>query len=91
MDSIARRHLERLSREIARADVELAILRDRLREEAQELEDSHLRMLIAETPQADGDLHRVAGSVDRVRSRIAAVRSELEALRREEASLIGAP
>jgi hypothetical protein len=89
MKTYAQRHLPTLTREIAEADAELVILRDRLRHEGSILEDLHLRMLIAETPQADVDLHRAARAVERIRHRIMGLQSKVWALRSEEARLAG--
>jgi chromosome segregation ATPase len=89
MKTYAQRHLRTLTREIAEADAELVILRDRLRHEGSILEDLHLRMLIAETPQAGGDLHQAARAVERIRHRIQGLESKVWALRTEEAHLAG--
>ena len=89
MKTYTQRHLLSLSREIAEARAELTMLRDRLLQEASTLEDVHLRMLIAETPQADRDLHRAAGGVERLRRRVIRLEAELRALRAEEARLAG--
>jgi hypothetical protein len=88
MKTYAQRHLLSLSRDIAEARAELTMLRDRLHQEVSILEDLHLRMLIAETPQADRDLHRAAGAVERLRERVIRLEAEVRALRVQEARLV---
>jgi hypothetical protein len=88
MKTYARRHLLSLSREIAEASAELRMLHDRLSEEASTLDDLRLRMLIAETPQADRDFQVAAAAVDRVRRRIHRLEAELRSLRAGEARLV---
>jgi hypothetical protein len=88
MKTYAQRHLVSLSREIAEVGAELAMLEDRLHVETSTLEDLHLRMLIAETPQADRDLHRAAGAVERFRGRVIRLEAELRSLRAQEARLV---
>ena len=89
MKTYAQRHLPTLTREIAEADAELVILRDRLRHESSILEDLHLRMLIAETSQADRELHQAARGVERIRHRILGLEARVWALRAEEVRLAG--
>jgi hypothetical protein len=76
--------LDDVSRDLARARAELGFLRDRLAAEGQALEDRRLRMLIAETPVADRDLHRSAEAVGRLESRIGELEAEVAALVAEE-------
>jgi hypothetical protein len=87
MKTYARRHLLLLSQEIADAGAELAMLRERLLADSSLLDDLRLRMLIAETPLADRDLHTAALGVERVRRRIARLESDLRELRAEERRL----
>jgi hypothetical protein len=89
MKTYAQRHLLSLSREIAEASAELTMVRDRLQHEASTLEDVHIRMLMAETPQADRDLHLAAGVVERLRGRVIRLEANLRSLRAQEARLVG--
>jgi hypothetical protein len=88
MKTYAQRHLLSLSKEIAEASAELTMLHDRLHQEASTLDELRLRMLIAETPQADRDFHVAAAAVDRVRRRILSLEAELRSLRAGEARLV---
>lgn len=57
MKSQVSRHLSSLSDEIAGTHAQLQRLRDRLEVQQAALDEQRLRMLIAETPLADRDLH----------------------------------
>jgi chromosome segregation ATPase len=82
-------HLDAVNRDIARAREELRFLRERRAATREALEDRRLRMLIAETPIADRDLHVVADELGRVEGRIRALESDLAALTADEARLAG--
>jgi len=88
-----RPHLERrlhtLAEEIAAADAEAAMLRDRLAAQHALVEERRLEALVAETPQADRDLHVAAHDLTRVEARLASVDGALVALRAEASSLAG--
>ena len=83
MKSQVSRHLSSLSEEIARTHAKLQRLRDRLEVQQAALDEQRLRMLIAETPLADRDLHaaeqaflELSGEVRRVEVALANLTSE---------------
>lgn len=82
-----RRRLELLDRDIGSIRSRLAMAREGLSVRTTALEESRLRMLIAETPVADHDLHRAAHDVGLLEARIRRLEADLEAVRRERARL----
>ena len=89
MDARAAPRLAALSEEIAGARAELAIARDLLAERDVTLEDCQLRMLIAETPLADRELHRAATVRARARAEVERLELSLASLHDEESRLVG--
>ncbi len=79
--------LSSLSEEISGAASELARLRERLTEQGTVLGDYQLRMLIAETPLADRDLHIAADDYRRVELEVRRLEISLENLRAEHRRL----
>jgi HAMP domain-containing protein len=86
-----RPRLSVLAEDIAGARADLAMARDRLRERGIVLDECRLRMLIAETPLADRDLHRAAGVHARARAEVDRLERALASLRDEEGRLAGRP
>jgi hypothetical protein len=80
-----------LSEDIAEARAELAMARDLLAERGAALEESRLRMLIAETPVADRDLHRAAAVHALARAEVDRLEGALAALREEQRRLVRGP
>lgn len=76
--------LSTLAREIAGARAELARLRERLEAQDSVLGDCEVRMLIAETPLADRDLHVAAADRRRIADQVARAQAALDILRSEE-------
>jgi hypothetical protein len=89
MSTRIRPQLAALSEEIAGARAELAMARDVLAERRAALDECRLRMLIAETPIADRDLHRAAAFYARARAEVDRLDGILEDLRAEERRLAG--
>jgi uncharacterized protein (DUF2267 family) len=87
MKSQASRHLSSLSEEIARTRAHLRRLRDRLEVEQAALDEQRLRMLIAETPLADRDLHIAADGFLLLSREVQRVESALESLTSEQGML----
>jgi hypothetical protein len=83
--------LAALSVEIAGTRTELAMARERLAERETTLEEYRLRMLIAETPLADRDLHSAALIRDRARAEVDRLEVALATLREEERRLADGP
>jgi hypothetical protein len=81
--------LAALSEEIAGARAELEMARDLLAERDVTLEECRIRMLIAETPLADRDLHRAAAVRARARAEVDRLELALASLRDEESRLVG--
>jgi hypothetical protein len=79
--------LAALSVEIAGTRTELAMARELLAERESTLEEYRLRMLMAETPLADRDLHRAALIRDRARAEVDRLELALATLRDEERRL----
>jgi hypothetical protein len=77
------RHLSSLSDEIASTRARLKRLRDRLEIERAALEEQRLRMLIAETPLADRDLHSVTEGFLQLAHEVRRVEAALETLREQ--------
>jgi hypothetical protein len=87
MNERVSRRLSSVCREIAASQAALDRARERLSERRATLEESHLRMLIAETPVADLDL-RLAIEEHRRREReVARLDRILDDLRAEEREL----
>jgi chromosome segregation ATPase len=84
MKSHVSRHLSTLSADIASAQAELSRLRDRLEVQRAALDDFRVRMLIAETPLADRDLHAASVGYLRIEQEIRDAEQALAALREEE-------
>jgi hypothetical protein len=91
MDARAAPRLAAISEEISGARAELAMARDLLAERDVTLEECRLRMLIAETPLADRDLHRAAIVRARARAEVDRLELALASLRAEERRLAGGP
>jgi hypothetical protein len=91
MDARADSRLAALSEEIAGARAELALARDLLAQREITLDECRLRMLIAETPLADGDLHQAAVVRARARAEVERLELALASLRDEENRLVGGP
>ena len=87
MKTQASRHLSSLSEEIASTRSRLDRLRDRLEVQRAALEEQRLRMLIAETPLADRDLHAVTDGFLRLVQEVARLEDLLEALSSERTRL----
>ena len=83
------RHLSTLSEEIASTRSRLDRLRDRLELQRAALEEQRLRMLIAETPLADRDLHSVTDGFLHLVQEVGRVEEALEGLCRERMRLAG--
>jgi hypothetical protein len=83
--------LAALSEDIAGARAELAMARDILSERGAALEECRLRMLIAETPVADRDLHRAAAVHALARAEVDRLEAAVATLRDEERRLIRGP
>lgn len=73
--------------EIASARAELARLQERLEAQDAILGDCEVRMLIAETPLADRDLHVAAADRRRIAQEVARAQAALDRLRLEEQRL----
>jgi hypothetical protein len=89
MDARAALRLAALSEEIAGARGELDMARDLLAERDVTVAECRLRMLIAETPLADRDLHQAAIVRARARAEVERLESALASLRDEESRLVG--
>ena len=83
--------LAALSVEIAGTRTELAMARELLAERESTLEEYRLRMLMAETPLADRDLHRAVLIRDRARAEVDRLELALATLRDEERRLAEGP
>lgn len=79
--------LSTLAGEIASARAELARLQERLEAQDAILGDCEVRMLIAETPLADRDLHVAAADRRRIAQEEARAQAALDRLRLEEQRL----
>lgn len=79
--------LSTLAGEIASARAELARLQERLEAQDAILGDCEVRMLIAETPLADRDLHVAAADRRRIAQEVARAQAALDRLRLEEQRL----
>lgn len=79
--------LSALDREIAETETELSILRYRLAEEQARLDEYRVRMLVAETPLADRDLHIAQAANTRIEREIARLESGLGELRTDRRRL----
>lgn len=79
--------LSTLAGEIASARAELARLQERLEAQDAILGDCEVRMLIAETPLADRDLHVAAVDRRRIAQEVARAQAALDRLRLEEQRL----
>ena len=79
--------LSTLAGEIASARAELARLQERLEAQDAILGDCEVRMLIAETPLADRDLHVAAAHRRRIAEEVARAQAALDRLRLEEQRL----
>ena len=79
--------LSSVVREIAAAGAALDRARQRLAERRAALEESHLRMLIAETPVADLDLHLAVEEHRRLQREVERLERILGQLRAEERGL----
>ena len=88
MRNQASRHLSTLTRDIASAHAELDRLRTTLRERHAYLEDCRLRMLIAETPLADLDLHIAAEGCLRIQREVRTAERALAGLHEERGRLM---
>ena len=84
MSNQVTRHLSTLSSEIADARAHLTRLRERLETQCVTLEESRIRMLIAETPLADRELHAAAEGYLRLEREVRDVEAALETLRHEQ-------
>lgn len=80
MRRLARDLLLGLAREIDDARTHAAILHEELAARRAERDDWRLRVLIAETPQADREAHRAAERVAGLERRLAEVEATLAAL-----------
>jgi hypothetical protein len=89
MKSQVSRHLSSISDEIARTRAHLHRLRDRLEVQQSALEEQQLRMLIAETPLADRELHLAADGFHLLSHEVRRVEAVLESLSSEQARLSG--
>ena len=87
MKSQVSRHLSSLSDEIVRTRALLRRLRDRLEVQQAAVEENRLRMLIAETPLADRDLHVAAEGFLLLSQEVRRVEAVLDSLTSEEARL----
>lgn len=87
MKSQVSRRLSSLSDEISSAQAELNRLRERLDAQQAVLDDCRVRMLIAETPLADRDLHSAADGYLRVEQEVRRVEHAIATLRAEERRL----
>jgi HAMP domain-containing protein len=83
--------LAALSEDLAGARAELAMARDILSERGAALEECRLRMLIAETPVADRDLHRAAAVHALARAEVGRLEAAVATLRDEERRLTRGP
>ena len=81
------RHLSDLSDEVASTRARLNRLRDRLELQRTALEEQRLRMLIAETPLADRDLHFAADGFLHLAREVRHVEEHLELLLEERSRL----
>lgn len=79
--------LSTLVGEIAASRAELARLQERLEAQDAILGDCEVRMLIAETPLADRDLHVAAADRRRIAQEVARAQAALDRLRLEERRL----
>jgi chromosome segregation ATPase len=79
--------LSTLAGEIAGARAELARLQESLEAQDAVLGDCEVRMLIAETPLADRDLHVAAADRGRIAQEVARAQEALDRLRSEERRL----
>lgn len=79
-----------MAEEIAAMRARLGLLADELTYRSRALEDSELRLLIAETPVADADRHRAIEGFRLVRTQVEALERQLEALEREDQTRAGA-
>lgn len=79
--------LSSLTGEIAGVQAELARLQERLEAQDALLSDCQVRMLIAETPLADRDLHVAATDRRRIADQVVRVQTALDGLRSEERRL----
>lgn len=80
--------LSTLACEIAGARAELARMQERLEAQDAVLGDCQLRMLIAETPLADRDLHVAAADRRRIAQEVAQAQAALDRLCLEERQLV---
>ncbi|HEX2031479.1 MAG TPA: hypothetical protein VHL78_08775 [Actinomycetota bacterium] len=80
MRRLARDLLLGLAREIDDARAEAALLREALATGRAERDDRSLRLLIAETPQAEHEAHLAAERVNGLERRLAEVEATLAAL-----------
>lgn len=83
MRRLARDLLSGLAREIDDARAQAALIREDLAASRAERDDWRLRMLMAETPQADRDAHLAAARVAGLEHRLAEVEAALAALMAE--------
>ena len=84
MTSQASLRLSTVSEEIASIKADLSRLRERLDVQRAELDEHRLRMLMAETPLADRDLHAAAESYLRIEEEVHRLEGALESLRLEQ-------
>ena len=87
MTSQVSRRLSSVSNEIASLRADLSRLLERLEVQRSVLDEYRLRMLIAETPLADRDLHTAAESFLALEEEVRAARGRLDALLLEERAL----
>jgi uncharacterized protein (DUF2267 family) len=80
-------HLSSLSEEISATQARLDRLRDRLDAQQAALDECRLRMLIAETPLADRDLHAAATDYLRVEREVRRVEQAITLLHADERGL----
>lgn len=81
------RHLSSISDEIDSAHARLRRLRDRLELQRAALDEQRLRMLIAETPLADRDLHAAAEGFLDLSREVLRAEEALGSLREEQTRL----
>ncbi len=81
------RRLLALADEIAAADAERRMLRERLGVQRSLLDELRLRTFVAETPLADQEFHLAAEDLDRIEARLGELEIQVGALRAEERRL----
>jgi chromosome segregation ATPase len=90
MTGQVRRRLSSLSEEITRARQELSILREQLAFQHEVLEETRVRMLVAETPLADRDFQIAADDHRRVERLAAEAERTVSELLGEQDRLLAA-